>query len=73
MAGNVTPLDAQQRPHVVVIGNVMDGFRVIGPFDNATAMQEWAQSLTPAQGADEWIGLPLVSPEDWVSGGYRRR
>lgn len=52
-----TPAAAQ--PHVVVFGNPHDGFRLFGPFVDATAGMDWGED----QGeGGEWT-VPLYAPE----------
>ena len=46
---NVVAIDARQ-PHVVLIGDPLSGFRVVGPFPTLTALREW----TEANCKDEW-------------------
>lgn len=49
--------------HVVIIGNPIDGFSIIGPFDHAPEAIDWAERR--AVTADSWWVAPLDSTLDW--------
>lgn len=48
--------------HVVVVGNLGDGFEIIGPFNNGEEAIEWAISSKSLKNTD-WCVMALDSPE----------
>lgn len=44
---------------VAVIGNLSDGFNVVGPFDSFDDAEEWCDKF--ATGQPSWV-MPLKSP-----------
>lgn len=48
------------QPHIIMIGNPVDGFNFIGPFENATAAAEHGN--TDGDIDAEWWIAPLEQP-----------
>lgn len=47
--------------HVVLVGNPVDGFQVVGPFKTAEDAVFWAEDTLDG----EWCTAPLEAQEDW--------
>ena len=47
--------------HVVIVGNIVEGIRVIGPFDTAGEAVKWAEELVN----EEWLIAPLDAQGDY--------
>jgi len=45
--------------HVVVTGNINDGFRIMGPFEDEYAAEIWAREVL-----DPWDSHSVVEVED---------
>jgi len=50
---------------IVLVGNLTDGFKAVGPFVNWAAAQEWAESRPDY----DWVLIDLESSDDEVSDG----
>lgn len=48
--------------HVLLVGNPIDGFRVIGPFKTADHAIEAGEG--PSSVGDDWWIAPLEAPEE---------
>lgn len=46
-------------PHIVIIGDPVDGFRYYGPFPNWDEASDWTE--TDCRDCDWWIA-PLIAP-----------
>ena len=53
--------DKRNRPHVVVVGEVIQGFRFVGPFPTMYDAGRWGDENCK----DEWTTAPLIAPADW--------
>ncbi len=49
--------------HIVIIGNPIDGFSIIGPFSTFDEAVEWAS--TDLASNEPWWAMKLESPSDW--------
>ncbi len=47
-------------PFLLVVGDPVDGFDYVGPFDSSEQAQEWAQEFTDG---DSWWVVELQSPD----------
>ena len=48
---------------VIIVGNVVDGVGLIGPFDDATDANTYADECRPCR-HDTWVVSPVALPED---------
>jgi hypothetical protein len=55
---NIVSVDRMVAAHVLLSGNSFEGFAIIGPFDNLTALRDWAE----AHCKSEWWASPLIEP-----------
>ena len=49
--------------HIVIIGNPIDGFSIVGPFATFDEAVEWAS--TDLVTNEPWWATKLESPSDW--------
>lgn len=54
-------IDKDVEPHIVIIGNVIDGCAFAGPFDDYDTAFAWAEGLPPV---DDWHVAILDKPDD---------
>jgi hypothetical protein len=48
-------------PHVVLLGNPLDGFDIVGPFDAVDEAIEWAEHNVDS---DCWWTTQLIGPKE---------
>lgn len=64
MSEQTEPTPEQQpNPAVVVVGNPIDGFYIIGPFSDADIADDWAEDRTDDIPGSWWV-VTLQTPED---------
>lgn len=56
-----TPDELGVEPHVVLVGNPIDGMRLIGPFPDGTTAVDWASEHTDD---DTWLSTALHTPDE---------
>ena len=56
------------RQRILVIGNPMNGFTFVGPFETENAAVDFAETDPEIKQMVEWWVAPLDSEENWEAG-----
>ncbi len=51
-------------PNVIVIGDPISGFQLVGPFESPSAAIEWASTHT----TETWWEANLITPQEYTNG-----
>ena len=60
----LAPVDLDMGMHVVLLGNIVDGIRIFGPFRTGSEAWDWADTTIED---DEWVIAPLRARMEYGS------